>query len=160
MDQNGATFHTHRNRILPYYPKETLIFPYLRQYHSTPSFLSNPDKDSYQDISASPQSESETLFDSFNPRTSIRAITQPKSTLYSGPHHQNLPSSTSQNDTLDNTFNSTDSDFEMLQNPLYHSNSFPRFYPLVAASPNFLSESSPNSQTLLVHNRVPHSPYN
>ena len=49
MSQDGSTFQTHRNHILPYYPKELVIFPYLKHYHSTPSLINNPDTDPYQD---------------------------------------------------------------------------------------------------------------
>ena len=49
MSQDGSSFQTHRNHILPYYPKELVIFPYLKQYHSTPSLINNPDTDPYQD---------------------------------------------------------------------------------------------------------------
>ena len=42
-------FQTHRNHILPYYPKEPVIFPYLKQYHSTPSLINDTDTDYYQD---------------------------------------------------------------------------------------------------------------
>ena len=48
MSQDGSTFQTHRNHILPYYPKEPVVFPYLKQYHSTPSLIYIPDTDSYQ----------------------------------------------------------------------------------------------------------------
>ena len=36
--------------FLPYYPKELILFPHLRENHSTPSLLNNPDTDFYQDI--------------------------------------------------------------------------------------------------------------
>ena len=49
MSQDGSTFQTHRNHILPYYPKEPVIFPYFKQYHSTPSLIKNPDPGLYQD---------------------------------------------------------------------------------------------------------------
>ena len=49
LSQNGSTFQTHRNHILPYYPKEPIIFPYIKHYHSTPSLINNPDTDPYQD---------------------------------------------------------------------------------------------------------------
>ena len=80
--------------------------------------------DCYQDLSTSPQSESESPFDTFNPHTSIDTIAQPKSNLYSPHNYQIFPSSTSQTDNIYDTFNSTVSDFGMLQNPIYHSNSF------------------------------------
>ena len=60
--QDGSTFHSHRNHVLPYYPKEPILFSYLRQYHSTPSPLNNPDTELYQDVhSNSPP------FDDINP---------------------------------------------------------------------------------------------
>ena len=49
LSQDGSTFQTHRNHILPYYPKEPIIFPYIKHYHSTPSLINNPDTDLYQD---------------------------------------------------------------------------------------------------------------
>ena len=49
LSQDGSTFQTHRNHILPYYPKEPIIFPYIKHYHSTPSLINNPDTDPYQD---------------------------------------------------------------------------------------------------------------
>ena len=75
MSQDGSTFHTHRNHILPYYPKELLIFPYLRQYHSTPSLVNNPDTESYQTaLPQSPPHDFEKPFDSFQSHTSIKNI--------------------------------------------------------------------------------------
>ena len=49
LSQDGSTFQTHRNHILPYYPKEPIIFPYIKHYHSTPSLINNPDTDPHQD---------------------------------------------------------------------------------------------------------------
>ena len=49
LSQDGSTFQTHRNHTLPYYPKEPIIFPYIKHYHSTPSLINNPDTESYQD---------------------------------------------------------------------------------------------------------------
>ena len=47
MAQDGSTFHTHRNHVLLYYPEESGIFPFLRQYHSTSSLLNNSDTSCY-----------------------------------------------------------------------------------------------------------------
>ena len=49
LSQDGSTFQTHRNHILPYYPKEPIIFPYIKHYRSTPSLINNPDTEPYQD---------------------------------------------------------------------------------------------------------------
>ena len=43
LSQDSSTFQTHRNHILPYYPKEPIIFPYIKHYHFTPSLINNPD---------------------------------------------------------------------------------------------------------------------
>ena len=34
LSQDGSTFHTHRNHLIPYYPKEPLIFPHIQKYYS------------------------------------------------------------------------------------------------------------------------------
>ena len=55
MSQDEFIFHAHRNLVLPYYPKEHVLFPYLRHYHSIPSLINHPDADYYQDnLSQSP----------------------------------------------------------------------------------------------------------
>ena len=62
MLQDGSSFHKYRNHNLSYYPKEPVLFPYLRQYRSTSSLLNNPDTDSYQDnLSHPPSIDFETL---------------------------------------------------------------------------------------------------
>ena len=78
--------------------------------------------------------------------------------------YQNLSYSSSLHYSLDNTIDSTDSDFEMLPNPIYYSNSsnisFPQTFPRIADSP-ITSLFSPNdSQSVTKYARAPHSPYN
>ena len=135
MSQDGPTFQTHRNHILPNYPKEPVTFPHLKQYHSTPSHVNNPDTDSYQDT-FSPFSplDTQSIPDPFPIETST------KDKIVSNdftPKYQNLSYSSSLHDNLDNTLDSTDSDSEMLLIPirtskrpknctqLYQSSSFP-----------------------------------
>ena len=114
LSQDGSTFQTHRNHILLYYPKEPVIFLYLRQNHSTPSLINNPDTDSYQDtfsqFSPLPDQSSSDLFQT---QTSTKDVPH-----NSTPKCQNLSHPPSLNDNLDNTFDSPDSDFEMLPNPI------------------------------------------
>ena len=33
LTQKGKTFHTHGNHLIPYYPKELLLFPHIRLYN-------------------------------------------------------------------------------------------------------------------------------
>ena len=32
LSQGGSTFHIHRNHLIPYYPKEPLLYPHLRNF--------------------------------------------------------------------------------------------------------------------------------
>ena len=32
LSQDGSTFHIHRNRLIPYYPKEPLLYPHLGNF--------------------------------------------------------------------------------------------------------------------------------
>ena len=44
VNQDGYTSHIHRNHLVPYYPKEPIIFPFLQQYN--PPFINNNYNDS------------------------------------------------------------------------------------------------------------------
>ena len=33
VNQDGYTSHIHRNHLIPYYPKEPIIFPFLQKYN-------------------------------------------------------------------------------------------------------------------------------
>ena len=184
LSQDGSTFQTHRNHILPYYPKEPIIFPYIKHYHSTPSLINNPDTDPYQDTfsqfssldlqrnsdsSQTPPSSKPTNFTSFPPSIPNYQNLSHYSSLQD--HLDHIPSSTtkplqstSSPDNLDNTIDSHDSDFEMLPNPLYYSNSslnsFPQFFPRVADSPDTSSSPLPEPPNEPTYQRAPHSPYN
>ena len=93
-----------KENILPYYPKEPVIFQSFPVHFQT--------------------------------QTSTKDVSHD-----STPKHQNLSHSPSLNDNLDNTIDSTFSDFEMLPNPIYFSNSsdnsFPK-YILVLLTPPLL----------------------
>ena len=186
LSQDGSTFQTHRNHVLPYYPKEPIIFPYIKHYHSTSSLINNPDTEPYQDTfsqfssldlrhnSNHSQTATSSKFNQFNNSTTPI----PRYQTFS--HYSSLqdkldnfptstpvcrnPSHSSSQDNLDNTINSLDSDFEMLPNPIYYSNSsndsFPQFFPRVADSPDTSSSPSLYSQTNSTYKRAPHSPYN
>ena len=139
-----------------------MIFPYLKQNHSTPSLVNDPDTDSYQDT-----------FSQFSP-LNTQSIPDPSPTQTftkdktvsndSTPKYQNLSCSSSLHDRLDNALNSTNSDFEMLPNPNYYSNSsnnsFPQTFPRIADSHNTSLNSPNDPQTVLNYTRAPHSPYN
>ena len=128
-----------------------MIFPYIIQYHATPFLINNPDTDSYQDT-----------FSQFSP-LDTQSISDPSPTQtftkdktvsnYSTIKYQNLSFSSSSHNNLDNTLDSTDSDFEMLSNPTCYSNSsnnsFPQIFPRIADSPNASLTSPNDTQTVL-----------
>ena len=186
LSQDGSTVQTHRNHILLYYPKEPIIFPYIKHYHSTLSLIKNPDTEPYQDTfsqfssldlqhnSNHSQTSTSSKIKQFNNSTTPIPRYQSFSHYFSlqekldnfptsTPIYHN-PSHSSSQDNLDNTIDSHDSDFEMLPNPIYYSNSsndsFPQFFPRVADSPDISSSPSPNSQNESTYKRAPLSPYN
>ena len=46
VNQDGYISHIHRNRLVPYYPKEPIIFPFIQQYNPYPSNNDNDNNDS------------------------------------------------------------------------------------------------------------------
>ena len=42
VNQDGYTSHIHRNNLIPYYPKEPIIFPFIQQYNP---YSNNDDND-------------------------------------------------------------------------------------------------------------------
>ena len=141
-----------------------MIFPYLKQNHSTPSLINNPDIDPYQDTFSQFAS-----LDIQSNANSPPTQTSTKDTNISNastptPKYQNLSYSSSLQDNLDKTLDSTDSAFEMLPNPIYHSNSsnnsFNQTFPRVADSPNVSLTPPHDPQTVPNYTRIPHSPYN
>ena len=186
LSQDGSTFPTHRNHILPYYPREPIIFPYIKHYHSTPSLINNPDTEPYQDTF----SQFSSLYLPHNPNHSQTPTSSkirhsntsptPVPRYQNFPHYSslqdkldNIPTTTpvhrnplhsSSQHNLDNTIDPHDSDFEMLPNPIYYStssnDSFPQFFPRIADSPDISSSPSLILQNDSTYKRAPHSPYN
>ena len=59
VNQDGYTSHNHRNHLIPYYPKEPFIFPFIQQYNPYPNYNENDNNDSNITDSIEP-------FDSFS----------------------------------------------------------------------------------------------
>ena len=57
LTQDGFTFHTHRNHLVPYNPKEPLIFPFIKEYQTFAELLS--------DDEITPENNNPTSFESF-----------------------------------------------------------------------------------------------
>ena len=45
VNQDGYTSHIHRNHLIPYYPKQTIIFPFIQQYNPYPNNEDNDNND-------------------------------------------------------------------------------------------------------------------
>ena len=123
VNQDGYTSHIHRNHLIPYYPKEPIIFPFLSQYN--PHLLN----DKYSNIndqiidSDENQFSDEDQFSStkFNEKTDIPSTInfQPESfSQYSSIPYQQKEQD-SQNTNSHNQSNIHD--YDNLINPRRHS---------------------------------------
>ena len=65
LAQDGSTIHVHRNHLIPYYPKEPLLYPHLRSFKrfsdTTQFHIPQPTK--YANSDSSPFNSDETLSD-------------------------------------------------------------------------------------------------
>ena len=67
LAQDGSTLHVHRNHLMPYYPKEPLLYPHLRHFMrfsdsiNYDNIISNPLK--YANSDSSPFNSNESLAD-------------------------------------------------------------------------------------------------
>ena len=90
--QDGSTVHVHRNHLIPYYPKEPLLYPHLRSFKrfldSTQFHIPQPIK--YANSDSSPFNSDESLSDIDSSQTLMTSstISTPFSTS-----NQNLPQS-------------------------------------------------------------------
>ena len=80
MAQNDFKFHTHRYQILMHYTEDSIIFPYNRQYQSTPSLINNTDFDQYEDNN----------FESSSSKSSFQTIPLDQNNINSKTKYQNL----------------------------------------------------------------------
>ena len=68
VNQDGYTSHIHRNHLVPYYPKEPIIFPFIQQYklHVTDCNNENNDSNSNDSINSSNTFSEEQLIEDEN----------------------------------------------------------------------------------------------
>ena len=90
LSQDGSTVHVHRNHLIPYYPKELLLYPHLRSFmrfsDSTQFQIPQPTKDANSD--SSPFNTDESLSDEDSSQTSM---TPPNISTPSSIPNQNTP---------------------------------------------------------------------
>ena len=65
LSQDGSTIHVHRNHLIPYYPKEPLIYPHLRDFmrFSDTTQIQVPQPTEYANSDSSPFNSDESLSD-------------------------------------------------------------------------------------------------
>ena len=65
LAQDGSTIHVHRNHLIPYYPKEPLLFPHLRSFmrFSDTTQFQIPQPTKYENSDSSPFNSDESLLD-------------------------------------------------------------------------------------------------
>ena len=129
VNQDGDTSHIHRNHLVPYYPKEPIIFPFLQQYN--PHSINNNYNDldlndplqSFDFLSDEEQSIDDDQFthSNSNKETDIPSTidfqSEPFSQYSSFPYQQNTPKT---NNTKSE--NQTDiHDYDNFINPRRHS---------------------------------------
>ena len=77
MTQNALHFTPIVIKNLHFHLKEPVVFPYIRQYHSTPSLFNISDNDSFQDNSSqSSHSIQEKPLEPHNSNTSTKTVAQ------------------------------------------------------------------------------------
>ena len=123
VSQDGYTSHIHRNHLIPYYPKEPVIFPFIQQYNphlfndchlNTNDQIINSDEDKFTDEEQFPST-------TFNKETDIPSTidlqSEPFNQYSSFPYKQKeqIP----QNTSLDNQ--SDIHDYDNFINPRRHS---------------------------------------
>ena len=129
VDQDGYTSHIHRNHLVPYYPKEPIIFPFLQQnnFHSINNNYNDSDlNDPLQSFDFLSDEEQSIDDDQFTPSNSneetdilstIDFQSEPFSQNSSFPYQQNTPKT---NNTTSE--NQTDiHDYDNFINPRRHS---------------------------------------
>ena len=115
LAQDGSTSHVHRNHIIPYYPKEPLLYPHLRnfmrfsdsinfdipkpiQYANSDSSPFNSDESLSDDTSVSDKDQ---LFSPNNISPQTSSNTNPSSTI--NLPFQSIPQTPSTNHSRDRT---------------------------------------------------------
>ena len=99
LAQNGSTVHVHRNHLIPYYPKEPLLYPHLRNFmrFSDTTQFQIPQPTRYANSDSSPFNSDESLSE----EDSQTFVTPPSFST----SNQNTPSITSNDKSLTSSTN-------------------------------------------------------
>ena len=77
LSQDGSTVHVHRNHLIPYYPKEPLLYPHLRSFmcFSDSTQFQTPQRTKYANSDSSPFNSDESLSVEDSSQTSMTPST-------------------------------------------------------------------------------------
>ena len=100
LAQDGSTIHVHRNHLIPYYPKEPLLYPHLRSFmrFSDTTQFQIPQPIKYANSDSSPFNSDESFSDEDSQTFMTPSNTEDSSSTIMTPHgtsNQNTPSVTS-----------------------------------------------------------------
>ena len=110
--QDGSTKHVHRNHLIPYYPKEPLLYPHLRSFmrFSDTTQFQIPQPTKYANSDSSPFNSDESLSDEDSQTFMTPSTTDNSSQTFVTPSsfrtsNQNTPSTTSTDKSLTSSTN-------------------------------------------------------
>ena len=102
LAQDGSTIHVHRNHLIPYYPKEPLLYPHLRSFmrFSDTTHFQIPQPTKFANSDSSPFISDESLSDEDSQTFMTPSTTEDSSQTFVTPSsfstpNQNTPSRTS-----------------------------------------------------------------
>ena len=103
--QDGSTIHVHRNHLIPYYPKEPLLYPHLRSFKrfSDTTQFQIPQATKYANSDSSPFNSDESLSDEDSQTFMTPSTTEDSAQTFMTPFstsNQNTPSRTSNHKSL------------------------------------------------------------
>ena len=112
LAQNGSTIHVHRNHLIPYYPKEPLLYPHLRSFmrFSDTTQFQIPQPTKYANSDSSLFNSDESLSDEDSQTFMTPSTTDDSSQTFVTPtsfrtSNQNTPSTTSNDKSLTSSTN-------------------------------------------------------
>ena len=112
LAQDSSTIHVHRNHLIPYYPKEPLLYPHFRSFmrFSDTTQIQIPLPTKYANSGSSPFNSDESLSDEVSQTFMTPSTTEDSSQLFITPYstrNQNTPSVTSNHKSLTPTNDSS-----------------------------------------------------
>ena len=112
LAQDGSTIHVHRNHLIPYYPKEPLLYPHLRSFlrFSDTTQFQIPQPTKYANSDSSPFNSDESLSDEDTQTLMTPSTTEDSSQTFVTPSsfntcNQNKPTITSNDKSLTSSTN-------------------------------------------------------